>query len=77
MNDSMSISSIYEKLRIDNDERISKRVQRYIKRWVEEGVIEETHEQYQLIDRYRSSWARIRKLVTVVGDQLFKVKIHL
>ena len=70
--DSMSISSIYEKLRLDNDERISKRVQRYIKRWVEEGVIEETHEQYRLIDRYRSSWARIRKLVTVIGDQLFE-----
>jgi hypothetical protein len=68
----MSISTISEKLRVGNDEKISKRVQRYIKTWIQEGVIEETSEQYRLIDRYRSSWNRIRKLVTILGDQLFE-----
>jgi hypothetical protein len=68
----MSICSLSEKLGVGNDEKISKRVQKYIKRWVQEGVIEETNEQYRLINRYRSSWDRIRKLVTHLGDQLFE-----
>jgi len=69
----MSFTSICDKLGLIKDEKIFKRVQRYIKRWVEEAVIEDTNEQrYRLADRYRSSWSRIRRLVTIIGDQLFE-----
>ncbi|MGE5660785.1 MAG: hypothetical protein ACM3X1_00905 [Ignavibacteriales bacterium] len=69
----VSFSSICERLKLGNDETILKRIRGYIKRWIEEGVVEEKDEhKYRLTDRYRSSWSRIRKLVRILGDNLFK-----
>ncbi len=54
-----------------SDEKRTKRTRRYIKRWVEEGVLTETDGEYSLNDKYVTSWKRIKKMMTTVGDRIF------
>ncbi len=54
-----------------SDEKRMKRVRRYIKRWVEEDVLAETDGEYSLNDKYVTSWERIKKMMTTIGDRIF------
>ena len=59
-------------LKINNDQKIRKRIERYIQRSIEEGIIEEVEgKKYKIVERYKFSWSRIKKLVNIIGDKFF------
>jgi len=54
------------------EEKRKKRVQKFIDRSVEENlIIKDSHDRYRVADQYNSTWLRIKKLVTTIGDQIF------
>jgi hypothetical protein len=53
------------------DEKRSKRVSRYLKYLVRKGILDKKNETYTLISKYGTTWERIKKLVTNLGDCLF------
>jgi len=53
------------------DEKRRKRASRYVKRWVEEGVLLEKDAGFTLSPKYAGSWERVKKLTTMIGDKLF------
>jgi hypothetical protein len=53
------------------DEKRAKRVKRYIKRLVDEGILTEKTEAFALNPKYATTWERIRKLVVSMGDRFF------
>lgn len=53
------------------DEKRAKRVNRYLKRLVKNDILNEKNEIYTLNDKYTTTWERIRKLVTNLGDCFF------
>ena len=72
----LNFESICQLLGFNNDDNANnnkkrKRVQRYISKCVEEKLIEEANGKYRLASRYKSTWPRIKKLVTKIGDQIF------
>ena len=56
------------------DEKRVKRVKRYLKHLVKRGILNETNETYALNPKYATTWERIRKLVTSLGDRFFFTK---
>ena len=64
---------IMQLLKINNDEKIRKRIERYIHRSIEEGIIEKAKEggKYEIVDRYKFSWSRVKKLVNIIGEKIF------
>ena len=71
-NEKLSFDLICKGIKIDDHEKIPRRIHAYIKKWIDEGVIEETDGKFRLVDRYRSSWSRIKNIVIMIGNQLFK-----
>jgi hypothetical protein len=71
---SWNLNSICKILNIpDEDTRQRKRIEKYIQRCIQDGIIE-THEDGKklcLCERYKSTWSRVKKLVTSIGDQIF------
>ena len=57
-----------------SDERRVKRVERYLKHLVKRGVLVEKNGNYSLVRKYNTTWERIRKLVTSLGDRFFFAK---
>lgn len=53
------------------DEKRTKRAERYLKRLVKEGVLTCENETYALNPKYASMFERIRKLVVSLGDRFF------
>jgi hypothetical protein len=53
------------------DDKRAKRVQRYIKRSIENGILIEKGEPFALNPKYATTLERIRKLVTTLGDRFF------
>ena len=53
------------------DKKIVSRIQKYLTRWIEEGVIEKVDGKYSITSKYNSSWTRIKKLVSSIGTQIF------
>jgi len=51
-----------------------KRVKRYLKRLVDVGILSEKDKTYTLNEKYVTTWHRIRKLVTSIGDRFFFTK---
>ncbi len=56
------------------DEKRANRVKRYLKRLVEDGVLSEKGEVYGLNSKYATTWERVKKLVTILGDRFFFTK---
>jgi hypothetical protein len=53
------------------DEKRAKRVKRYVKRSIKDGIVCEDNDAYILNKKYVNTTERIRKLVTSLGDRLF------
>ncbi len=53
------------------DEKRAKRVARYLKQLVKKGFLDEESEVYVLKPKYATTWERVKKLVTSLGDRLF------
>jgi hypothetical protein len=56
----------------DNDEKRIKQVERYLKRWVDEDVIIKENNYYKINEKYQSTPSRTKKLVDIIGNQIFK-----
>ncbi|MDQ3902537.1 MAG: hypothetical protein M3247_02615, partial [Thermoproteota archaeon] len=68
------LNSICKRLNIPDEEiRQRKRIEKYIQRCIQDGIIEtqEDGKKLCLRERYYSTWSRIKKLVTSIGDQIF------
>jgi hypothetical protein len=68
------LNSICKILNIPDEEiRQRKRIEKYIQRCVQDGIIEtkEDGKKLYLSERYNSTWSRVKKLVTSIGDQIF------
>ena len=72
-NGALNEKEILAKLDI-KDEKRAKRVKRYLKRLTEESILCEKNESYTLNSKYATTWERIRKLVTELGDHFFTAK---
>jgi len=67
----MKLEAICTKLGIAERDR-RERVSRYLKKSVKEGYLREKGGVYELEERYRSSWQRLRRLVETIGARLFE-----
>ncbi|MGQ9718433.1 MAG: winged helix-turn-helix domain-containing protein [Nitrososphaerales archaeon] len=67
----LSINNINEKLGISEEGRRN-RVGRYLKKSLEEGYLIESDGVYRLNPRYNDTWDRLKKLVIMIGNQLFE-----
>jgi len=56
------------------EEKRAKRVKRYIKHLVKRDILKEKNETYTLNPKYATTWERIKKLTTSLGDQFFFTK---
>ena len=56
------------------DEKRTKRVKRYLKRSVDENILNEKNELYTLNPKYTETLERIKKLTTTLGDRFFYTK---
>ena len=72
-NETLTEQDILLQLGIKDEKRV-KRVKRYLKRLTEENILNEKDESYTLNPKYATTWERIRKLTTELGDQFFTAK---
>ncbi|MGC9345979.1 MAG: hypothetical protein ACP5ER_04210 [Candidatus Bathyarchaeales archaeon] len=56
------------------DEKRVKRVKRYLKHLVKRDILNEKNGIYTLNSKYATTWERVRKLVTSLGDRFFFTK---
>jgi hypothetical protein len=66
----VSEKQILAEFGITDEKRIS-RVKRYLKHLVRNGFLDEKNEAYVLNPKYSTTWERIRRLVTSLGDRFF------
>jgi len=71
--EALTEKQILAELGITDEKRI-RRVKRYLKHLVERDILDETNEIYKLNLKYATTWERIRKLVTSLGDRFFFTK---
>jgi len=69
----LSLADLCRKLKISRPDQV-KRVERFLKRSVKEGFLDERVEVYSFRQRYRTTWPRIRKLVESLGRRMFEEK---
>ena len=53
------------------DEKRAKRAERYLNASVSEGLLTETDDTYTINPKYETTWTRLQKLVTTIGDRFF------
>jgi NurA domain len=71
-NQEIDIEQIMLLLEINNNEKVRKRIERYLHRSIEEGIIEGVKkEKYKIVERYKYSWSRVKKLVNIIGEKIF------
>jgi hypothetical protein len=63
-------SQILQELNIKDEKRI-KRAERYLKSSVKENVLTEKDDTYTINPKYATTWTRLKKLVTAIGDRFF------
>jgi len=56
------------------DEKRARRVKRYLKHLIKRGILDEKNETYTLNPKCATTWERIKKLVTDLGDRFFSTK---
>ncbi len=66
-----SFNEICRELSVKDEKRRS-RVLRYIKKSVKENYLEEKAGKYKVNSKYKTSWQRLKKLVNIIGKQLFE-----
>ena len=67
---SLTKNQILEGLAIKDEKRI-KRAERYLKSSVKENVLTEKDDTYAINPKYATTWIRLKKLVTALGDRFF------
>ncbi|MGQ9460912.1 MAG: hypothetical protein ACUVRA_06750 [Candidatus Bathyarchaeaceae archaeon] len=67
---SLTKNQILDVLAIKDEKRI-KRAEKYLKSSVKENVLTEEHDSYTINPKYTTTWTRLRKLVTTIGDRFF------
>jgi hypothetical protein len=77
-NQELDITQIMLLLKVNNNEKIRKRIEKYIHSSIHEGIIEEVKKgKYKIVERYRFSWLRVKRLVTIIDEKIFgKNKEH-
>lgn len=63
-------NQILQELDIKDEKRI-KRTEKYLKSSVKENVLNEKDDTYTINPKYTTTWTRIQKLVTTIGDRFF------
>jgi len=53
------------------DEKRIKRAERYLKSSVKESVLTQKDDTYTINPKYQTTWSRLKKLVTTIGDRFF------
>jgi hypothetical protein len=72
-NEYIDLPFLCKLLNIDyNDEKRIKRIEKYLKKWIDEDVIIKENNHYKINEKYQSTWSRIKKLVDIIGNQIFK-----
>jgi len=66
----LSLEEICAALGIRDMKRVT-RVERYVKSAVKEGYLQEKGSKYSINSRYANTWARLKTLVTKLGDRFF------
>jgi len=69
----MSLEDVCEALGVNEHDR-KERVRKYLKKAVAEGYLIEQEGKYISNPRYERSWGRLRKLVEMIGQQLFEAR---
>jgi len=64
---------LFQRLRITQADRQA-RLEKFIQKSIKDGYLEERNGLYQLTDRYRTTWPRVRKLVETIGHRMFEEK---
>ena len=70
--DGLNITTICSNLKLTNNPKITSHVQKYIDTWIKEGVVVEENTNYRLNSRYETTWTRMKNLVNILGDQIFR-----
>jgi hypothetical protein len=68
---SLSFLEICKELGVE-DRRRQSRVKRFIDKSVKENYLEEKNGKYRIAQKYKTSWQRLKKLVNIIGKQLFE-----
>ncbi|HET9773730.1 MAG TPA: hypothetical protein VFP25_01980, partial [Nitrososphaeraceae archaeon] len=71
--DEISLDQIIESLKINDNKSTRNRIKTYIQTSIKEGIIieNEKDKKYTIVEKYRSTWTRIKKLVQELGDKIF------
>jgi len=72
-NGPMRRDQLFQRLGTTNPDRQA-RVEKFVQKSIKDGYLEETNGLYQLSERYRTTWPRIRKLVETIGHRMFEEK---
>ncbi|WP_455369053.1 hypothetical protein [[Eubacterium] cellulosolvens] len=67
----LTFEKICEELRVEAEDR-KERIEKYLKKSVDEGYLIENNGEYSINSRYANSWERLKKLVKHFGNQLFE-----
>jgi hypothetical protein len=67
----LSIDGVCQELGLDSEDRRN-RLKRFLTRSITEGFLQESGRVYEVAPEYRDSWARVKRLVEVVGRRLFE-----
>jgi hypothetical protein len=67
----LSFHEICKELDVEDEKRRT-RVLRYVEKSVKENYLEEKSGKYRISSKYKSSWQRLKKLVNMMGKQLFE-----
>ena len=64
---------LFQRLGITQADRQA-RLEKFLQKSIKDGYLEEGNGLYQLTDRYRTTWPRVRKLVETIGHRMFEEK---
>lgn len=67
----LSFHEICKELDVEDEKRQS-RVLRYIEKSVKENYLEKRNGKYRINSKYKSSWQRLKKVINIIGKQLFE-----
>src|SRR6058998_4072579 len=72
-NGPMIKNQLFQRLGTGSPDRQA-RVEKFVQKSIKDVYLEETNGLYQLTERYRTTWPRIKKLVETIGQRMFEEK---